>query len=66
MEERNGLQREADQVKDRLKSAQEQLLKNAQIIATLEDKLGIARTPESPDVEGEDLSNEMNISRKDL
>ena len=66
MEERNGLHREADHLRDRLKTADAQLRKNQEDIRTLEEKLATTRSPGADEFEGEGLSEELNTSRKDL
>jgi len=63
MEERTGLQREAEHLRQRLKAADEQAKKYQEAIASLEEKGTNSRTPE---LEGEGLSDEINTSRKDL
>ena len=66
MEERNGLQREAEHLRDRLKAADEQIRKGHETIASLEEKITAGRTSGTEEFEGEGLSEEINTSRKDL
>jgi hypothetical protein len=66
LEERAGLQRETENLKDRLKMANDQLKRNQDTISSLEEKAANARTPGSEELEGEGLNDEINTSRKDM
>jgi hypothetical protein len=65
LEERRGLQLETDLLRERLKAAEERSKRDAGVIATLEGKLK-DNTVEPSEMEGEDLNDEINTSRKDL
>jgi hypothetical protein len=68
-EEKRQLQLEVDRLKGQLKTAEGQTSRDAGVIATLEERLKEAGNigPEDlGDVDGEDLNDEINTSRKDL
>jgi hypothetical protein len=69
LDEKRILQVEIDRLKERLKVADEQTTRDIAIIATLEERLkdsSTTRAPELDDIDGEDLNDEMNTSRKNL
>ena len=69
LDEKRILQTEIDRLKDRLKVAEEQSIRDIGIIATLEERLKDSSSLPSADVDdigGEDLNEELNISRKNL
>ena len=69
MDEKRILQTEIDRLKDRLKVAEEQSMRDIGVIATLEERLKDSTSLPSADVDdidGEDLNDEINISRKNL
>jgi len=70
LDEKRILQTEIDRLKDRLRVAEEQSTRDIGIIATLEERLKDSSTTLPPadldDVDGEDLNDEINISRKNL
>ena len=69
LDEKRILQTEIDRLKDRLKVADEQSTRDIVIIATLEERLKDSSSLPSGDVDdidGEDLNDEINISRKNL
>jgi hypothetical protein len=68
-EEKRKLQLEVDRLKEQLKTAEGQTSRDANIIATLEERLkdsGNTGPQDLDDMEGEDLNDEINTSRKDL
>lgn len=69
LDEKRILQTEIDRLKDRLKVAEEQSIRDIGVIATLEERLKDSTSLPSADVDhigGEDLNDELNISRKNL
>ena len=69
LDEKRILQTEIDRLKDRLKVAEEQSIRDIGVIATLEERLKDSASLPSADVDnigGEDLNDELNISRKNL
>lgn len=71
LDEKRILQTEIDRLKDRLRVAEEQSTRDIGVIATLEERLKDSSTTALPspgldDVDGEDLNDEINISRKNL
>jgi hypothetical protein len=69
LDEKRILQTEIDRLKDRLKVAEEQSIRNIGVIATLEERLKDSTSVPSANVDdigGEDLNDELNISRKNL
>ena len=69
LDEKRILQTEIDRLKDRLKVAEEQSIRDIGVIATLEERLKDSTSLTSADVDdigGEDLNDEINISRKNL
>ena len=69
LDEKRILQTEIDRLKDRLKVAEEQSIRDIGVIATLEERLKDSTSHPSADVDdigGEDLNDELNISRKNL
>jgi hypothetical protein len=68
-EEKRQLQLEVDRLKEQLKTAEGQTSRAAGVIATLEERLkeaGNTGPEDLDDVDGEDLNDEINTSRKDL
>ena len=69
LDEKRILQTEIDRLKDRLKVAEEQSIRDIGVIATLEERFKDSTSLPSADVDnigGEDLNDELNISRKNL
>ena len=69
LDEKRILQTEIDRLKDRLKVAEEQSIRDIGVIATLEERLKDSTSGPAADVDdigGEDLNDELNISRKNL
>lgn len=69
LEERRALELEAEKLRETLKSAEEQTKRDVAIIAALEERLkdSVATEPNSlNDLDGEDLNDELNTSRKSL
>ena len=69
LDEKRILQTEIDRLRDRVRVAEEQSSRDIGMIATLEERLkdsSTLPTPELEDVVGEDLNDEINISRKNL
>ena len=68
-EEKAALQLEGERLRERLKIAEEQSKRDVAIITTLEERLK-DMTPTEPnnldDLDGEDLNDELNTSRKNL
>jgi hypothetical protein len=66
--EKRGLQLEIDRLKDRLKIAENQTSRDVTVIATLEERLkdSISGSTNLDDIDGEDLNDEMNTSRRNL
>ena len=68
-DEKRKLQIEIDRLKDRLKVAEEQTTRDVGLIATLEERLKDSNNADSAnlgDMDGEDLNDEMNTSRRNL
>ena len=68
-EEKRNSEVELERLKGRLKSAEEQITRDVATIATLEEKLkesSVSASANLDDVDGEDLNDEMNTSRKNL
>lgn len=68
-DEKHELQIEVDRLKDRLKVAEEQTTRDVGLIATLEERLKDSNNSDSAnldDIDGEDLNDEMNTSRRNL
>lgn len=68
-EEKRNSEVELERLKGRLKSAEEQITRDVTTIATLEEKLkesSVSASANLDDVDGEDLNDEMNTSRKNL
>ena len=68
-EEKRELQVEMDRLKDRLKVAEEQTTRDTGLIATLEERLKDSNNSGSAnldDMDGEDLNDELNTSRRNL
>ena len=69
LDEKRILQTEIDRLKERLKVSEEQSMRDIGIIATLEERLKDSTAHPSAElygVDGEDLNDEINISRKNL
>ena len=68
-EEKTALQLEGERLRERLKIAEEQSKRDVAIITNLEERLK-DMTPTEPnnldDLDGEDLNDELNTSRKNL
>lgn len=68
-EEKNGLELDITRLKERLKVVEEQASRDVGVIAVLEERLreaAIVATPTEDNLEGEDLNDEINTTRKDL
>jgi hypothetical protein len=68
-DEKRELQIEMDRLRDRLKVAEEQTTRDVGLIATLEERLKDSNNSDSAnlyDIDGEDLNDEMNTSRRNL
>ena len=68
-DEKRGLELEIDRLKERLKVSEERSARDTTMIATLEERLKDAvnsMTATLDDLDGEDLNDELNTSRKDL
>jgi hypothetical protein len=69
LDEKEVLQLETEQLKERLKLAEEQTTRDTGVIATLEERLKESTSNGATDLDdlgGEDLNDEINTSRKDL
>ena len=68
-DEKRELQMEVNRLKDRLKAAEEQTARDVGLIVTLEERLKDSNNSASAnldDIDGEDLNDEMNTSRRNL
>jgi hypothetical protein len=68
-DEKEALQLETEHLKGRLKLAEEQTIRDAGVIVTLEERLKESTSNGATDLDdlgGEDLNDEINTSRKDL
>lgn len=68
-DEKRELQIDMDRLRDRLKVAEEQTTRDVGLIATLEERLKDSNNSDSAnlyDIDGEDLNDEMNTSRRNL
>jgi hypothetical protein len=69
LEEKRGLELEMDRLKERLKVAEERTTRDVAMIATLEERLkdsATSLTTNLEDLDGEDLNDELNTSRKNM